>query len=259
MRALLLVSIFGAICSGCARDWHYSAVNELRACRAWSRTDYGNLSQFHEDFRSGWKRGYFDVSTGKPGDCPVLPPKKYWGPHSQTPLGAEEIDAWYQGYQLGAIAAEQDGYGTRHALPARFCGGAPCGPGPFVSGVEVPVPSSSEIPSNTYREGRPAPPAEEVPAPQGSLSRRPLHFVKPRTNSPAKPDDAPPLAVSQAARSASSSRSDSLLSPAPGVAGGQEEANSSLPSSNKGETERTPAVVPTNFLTASPRAESEQP
>src|SRR5580704_14344619 len=76
MRALLLVLSILAACNGCARDCYYSAVNEWRAHRAWSHADCGKASrgEYRADFSCGWKRGYFDVSTGKPGDCPVLPP-----------------------------------------------------------------------------------------------------------------------------------------------------------------------------------------
>ncbi len=113
---------------GCAtiEDCHYSFVNEYRANVAWYSTDYDKHEvRCFSDFGYGWRIGYFDVSMGRFGRCPAIPPKKYWKACYQAGDGPAAINAWYQGYQAGAIAAERDGYGSLHALPAYGAGGHP--------------------------------------------------------------------------------------------------------------------------------------
>jgi hypothetical protein len=257
MRILLLVCLVATTCSGCARDWYYSAVNELRACHAWSRSGCDDRGEFHHDFRAGWERGYFDVSTGKSGDSPVLPPKKYWSPRYQTPEGSQAIEAWYQGYQQGSIAGDQDGFGTRHALPARLGGFAPGANCPFENGVEVPV----DDPSACSAEGDHGKPAaesgEEMPKPQSSLSRRLSFFRKPQRDKTSAPlGDAPMLVTVPPASAAVFGGS---VNTAPGFAGG-EDSPAQLPGTGgQAAIERTPKVVKTSYLATSGQAGSEQP
>jgi hypothetical protein len=46
-----------------------------------------------------------------------LPPRCYWKPHFQTPEGRAKINAWFDGYSHGAVAAQQDGFGSLQQLP----------------------------------------------------------------------------------------------------------------------------------------------
>lgn len=166
MRALLLIALISLIYSGCASDWHYCAVNELRARRAWSEAGCCNCGERHGDFGAGWRRGYFDVSTGRSGQRPVLPPKRYWAASYQCPDGAAAIDAWYQGYERGAIAAEGDGYGSFHTMPIQctdFPADGPAAAFPTTGG-------SSEVPGNGYPGVNTRPADEEIPALRNSSS-----------------------------------------------------------------------------------------
>ena len=116
MRLLTLFTAISFV-AGCAgfHDWHYGVGNECRARAAWYFSGEGKRGG--AEFAEGWKRGYFDVSMGRPGP-PVVPPAKFLSPRFQGPQGAGAISDWYEGYQFGAIAAERDGAGSQHRLPA---------------------------------------------------------------------------------------------------------------------------------------------
>jgi hypothetical protein len=171
MRALLLIALISLIHSGCASDWHYRAVNELRARRAWSEAGRCDCGERHGDFGAGWRRGYFDVSTGRTGQRPILPPKRYWAASYQCPDGFAAIDAWYQGYERGVIAAECDGYGGFHTMPIQ-CTDFPAD-GPAAAFPTTGEPSngpSSEAPGNGYPGVNTRPADEEIPALRNSSS-----------------------------------------------------------------------------------------
>ncbi len=70
-----------------------------------------------DDYAKGWKRGYFDVATGGNGAPPPLPEEHYWSVRYQSPSGHASIQAWYNGFQAGAIAADQDGLATWYRVP----------------------------------------------------------------------------------------------------------------------------------------------
>ena len=95
---------------GCAelQDHHYKTVNRLRAHHAW--TSFGTTLHTHEkasrDYRRGWVAGYYEVLTGGEDVPPVVPPKCYWGPKFQTPVGQLAIVDWYNGFQEGSLVAK---------------------------------------------------------------------------------------------------------------------------------------------------------
>jgi len=57
----------------------------------------------------GFKAGYMDVAGGGEGCPPVLPPREYWSWRYQSPEGQAKTAAWFEGYPVGAAAAEKDG------------------------------------------------------------------------------------------------------------------------------------------------------
>jgi hypothetical protein len=169
IRLLILLSAIGCF-AGCAAfdDWRYSVNNECRARTAWRRSDDHKLGG--HDFATGWKQGYFDVSMGRSGP-PVVPPAKFLSTKYQGPQGAAAISAWYEGYGLGAIAADKDGAGSQHRLPAfglagrdSYCPPASWGPGNpgptpaeavprVLKPSELPTPAAGAAPSPSSRAG----------------------------------------------------------------------------------------------------------
>ncbi len=187
MRATLFSLATGCLLlPGCAgvQDYHYSLVNEFRAYRAWAGTVGKRDVPYLDHFGAGWRKGYFDVSTGRCGKAPVIPPKTYWSACKQTNKGAAELEAWYQGYQQGAIAADVDGFGNWHRLPAHGLVG-PLMNGMPIDGVPVdaniatdlPLAEPTRLPPSTQpeipqavpiTEPRTEPPTEEVPVPSSA-------------------------------------------------------------------------------------------
>jgi hypothetical protein len=68
-------------------------------------------------FAKGFKDGYTNILEGGKGCQPTLPPRCYWKPQFQTPEGRAKTNAWFEGYSHGAVAAQQDGYGSLQQLP----------------------------------------------------------------------------------------------------------------------------------------------
>ena len=120
MRYVLLVCVSGIIFTGCAaiEDYHYCFVNQRRAAGAWYASHSGpERREASRHYQDGWKKGYFDVSTGGCGEPPVIPPNRYWSTRYQNESGQAAIEDWYAGFQDGAIAAESTGSGAFHSIP----------------------------------------------------------------------------------------------------------------------------------------------
>lgn len=61
------------------------------------------------DYERGWRAGYLDVSEGRSGTPPVVPPHRYRTYKYQTGSGRQAAAAWYQGFTAGAAAAKCQG------------------------------------------------------------------------------------------------------------------------------------------------------
>jgi hypothetical protein len=118
MRVRFLTFLLGCGLCGCAatQDYHYNLTQRCRADMAWC-SNFGIWSGCSRDYHDGWKRGYYDMSTGQCEAPPAVPPHHYWSPKYQSLEGRAAIDDWYSGWQDGATAAVQDGRPFFHALP----------------------------------------------------------------------------------------------------------------------------------------------
>ena len=92
--------------------------NHILATKAWGEWSwcYDELDHPHH-FAKGFRAGYENILAGGKGCQPTLPPRLYWKPCFQTPLGQCQIQSWFDGYSHGALAAQQDGYGNINTLP----------------------------------------------------------------------------------------------------------------------------------------------
>lgn len=61
------------------------------------------------DYKRGWRAGYVDVSEGRSGAPPAVPPHRYRTYPYQTGSGKHATVAWYQGFAAGAAAAKCQG------------------------------------------------------------------------------------------------------------------------------------------------------
>ena len=162
------------------------AIADIHECIDESMTDYRNRAmaeeawirirhcyhddQYHRDFKKGFVAGYMDVAAGGDGCTPATAPSEYWGWKYQSSAGRAAINAWFQGYPLGAKAAEQDGVGNWREIninlktPAPLdpmslqSGGLPGHPIPYVEGAEA-IPAPLPAPSTTNPRGD-SPPSE---------------------------------------------------------------------------------------------------
>lgn len=87
---------------GCMRD-------HVWAKRAF-HLRYGHCERIHADhFHEGFLAGYGNVCQGHGGECPPLPPEKYWSYNYRNEDGSQMQDAWFAGFEAGASSAKADG------------------------------------------------------------------------------------------------------------------------------------------------------
>lgn len=85
---------------------------------AWARWSWCYNDLTHpKDFAGGFRAGYLDVVNGGAGCQPTLPPKTYWKSCYRNPEGHCRINAWFEGFSHGAVAAEQDGANVYGHIP----------------------------------------------------------------------------------------------------------------------------------------------
>ena len=87
--------------------------------RIWARRAYnlrfGSCERnFGDHFRTGFIDGYCNVCSGGDGFVPATPPDCYWGYQYQSADGSKCVNAWFEGYPAGALAAKQDGADSFH-------------------------------------------------------------------------------------------------------------------------------------------------
>ena len=84
--------------------------NGVWAKKAWYQHEHLYSQHPHlRDLGKGFRAAYTDVANGGGGCPPVLPPREYWSWRYQSPEGQAKAAAWFEGYPLGAAAAEKDG------------------------------------------------------------------------------------------------------------------------------------------------------
>lgn len=88
------------------------------AQQAWNEWSwcYDELDHPHH-FAKGFKAGYRDVIEGGNGCQPTLPPKCYWKSCYRSAEGRCKVNAWFDGFSHGALAAQQDGAGNWNEIP----------------------------------------------------------------------------------------------------------------------------------------------
>lgn len=121
-------------CSGVAsfQDWQYCWANKHRASAAYkSQLTSAERREFGSDYGNGFKKGFYDASTGRGCKTPAIPPPCYWSAKYQSCEGQKCIQNWFRGYQVGAAAAEGEGFPSFHEIPV-----GPCAPRTNSSGCQ---------------------------------------------------------------------------------------------------------------------------
>lgn len=122
--AMSLVALLSMTAAGCnAIQDHFITFetdtrNTVLSQKGWMNwASCYNEVDYKSHFAKGFKEGYTNILEGGRGCQPTLPPRCYWKPHYQTPVGRAKINAWFDGYSHGAVAAKQDGFGSLQQLP----------------------------------------------------------------------------------------------------------------------------------------------
>ncbi len=105
-RRFIALSLFFSM-TGCVglQDFEYHAAQDLRSHTAWWCCDSRCSDNPISDYSIGWRRGYSDVLLGGDGECPPVPPQRYWSHKFQSEAGECKIENWFLGYSHGAAAA----------------------------------------------------------------------------------------------------------------------------------------------------------
>ncbi len=56
-------------------------------------------------FKDGYRQAFIDIANGGSGDCPPVPPPKYWNTYYRSECGEKYAEQWFNGYRAGAAAA----------------------------------------------------------------------------------------------------------------------------------------------------------
>lgn len=144
--------------------------NGYSARMAWHRCGDAYDDHPHaKQFKHGFIDGYAAVGGGADGCPPPMPPRCYWSCCNSGCEGQNKVNAYFDGYARGAVAAESDGLAasSRIAFHKPACGaGCPVpgygvGPGPL-----APTPAGNvSIPGPLVGPGSPPPPAPPSVAP----------------------------------------------------------------------------------------------
>ncbi|WP_246112832.1 hypothetical protein [Allorhodopirellula solitaria] len=130
----------------CIDDFMISHRNKVMATRAWFRVKpnyHGHC--YLKDFRNGFIAGYIDVANGGAGCTPTVISSEYWGWRYQSGSGQAAVNAWYEGFPLGAKAAEEDGIGNYNTV--RLNGMRPNNTNSMnMTGTASPTPAVTPIP-----------------------------------------------------------------------------------------------------------------
>ena len=90
----------------------------LTGMEAWARWSWCYDELTHpKDFASGFRSGYQDVLNGGSGCQPTLPPKTYWKACYRNAQGNSKVNAWFEGFSHGVLAANQDGAAAYGSIP----------------------------------------------------------------------------------------------------------------------------------------------
>jgi hypothetical protein len=105
------------------RSWqscHEERRRHQLADEAWARYEPKCSRSCHasSDFAAGFHAGYVDylVYDGA-GEPPLAPPAKYWTVAYQNPEGRAALQAWNDGFRIGASIARDDGFREYQVLP----------------------------------------------------------------------------------------------------------------------------------------------
>ena len=173
----------------CIDDQMADYTHRALAEKAWirQRPKYCGM-QYIREFKDGFIHGYLDVATGGDGCTPSLAPSKYWGWRYQSPHGQTAVNAFFQGFPIGAKAADEDGVGFWqqiqtsgshqffNPLDPRLYSNGENGVFPIVDEI-VPTPVEAELEMEFVPESSETGEIEFSPAesfPEGSLSRLPV-------------------------------------------------------------------------------------
>lgn len=122
-KSLLGLSLVIAM-SGCSGlqdcfDEHCNSMHTgLTGMEAWARWSWCYNELVHpKDFASGFRAGYQDVLNGGSGCQPTLPPKTYWKACYRNAEGNCKVNAWFEGFSHGVLAANQDGAASYGSIP----------------------------------------------------------------------------------------------------------------------------------------------
>ena len=119
----LIAAILLATASGCSSmntggSWDQQVHAHLRSQHAWNQWSwYYDELDYPYHFAKGFKAGYRDILNGGKGCQPTLPPKSYWKWNYRSAEGRRKVNAWFDAFSHGALAAQKDGAGSWSQIP----------------------------------------------------------------------------------------------------------------------------------------------
>jgi hypothetical protein len=82
--------------------------NKRLADSAWREFRKQNVDkEYSSNFARGFRSSFVDYLEGGTGEAPVVPPRRYWKVHYQTPEGHMAVSDWFTGWRFGTTVADQ--------------------------------------------------------------------------------------------------------------------------------------------------------
>lgn len=87
-------------------EWSTTHVAKSAANRQiWSQ-QLRSLRLLSSHYKDGYRQAFIDIANGGSGDCPPVPPPRYWNTFYRSACGEKFAEQWFNGYRAGAAAAD---------------------------------------------------------------------------------------------------------------------------------------------------------
>lgn len=86
-------------------EWSTNHTAKSAARSVLFRQQLRTLRFYNADYKDGFQQAYIDIANGGSGECPPVPPPRYWNTFYRSSCGEKYAERWFDGYRAGAAMA----------------------------------------------------------------------------------------------------------------------------------------------------------
>lgn len=83
-------------------EWSTNQTAKNAAGRTLFMQQLRTLKFYGGDYKDGFTQAYVDIANGGNGECPPIPPPRYWNAFYRSQCGEQYTNQWFDGYRAGA-------------------------------------------------------------------------------------------------------------------------------------------------------------